>query len=243
MDCTFKITPSTVITSTYLKRLCNHYHQELCYGEIPSYLPQIRIRYVEDQGKFGYAEFGNFFFFADDLYVWRQEKEYADRHNEDVLNAVFDDKCTRQGYVCRFLYAGADTNFVDSNGEHIFVGDVLEIKGRHGEMQFALGYFPIFDVDDKMTYCFVLDNFFLSLEECVNCADTQITRIGTTYFQLDWNFETEDMNNTVRTFNGWRDTNEEHENKVFMAKYTPNFDMELWKYHGLEILGVEYDWR
>jgi len=28
-----------------------------------------------------------------------------------------------------------------------------------------------------------------------------------------------------------------------MAKYTPNFDQELWKYSGLEILGVEYNWR
>jgi hypothetical protein len=44
-------------------------------------------------------------------------------------------------------------------------------------------------------------------------------------------------------FNGWRDTEEERQEKVLMAKYTPNFDQEFWKYGGLEIMGVEYDWR
>jgi hypothetical protein len=31
--------------------------------------------------------------------------------------------------------------------------------------------------------------------------------------------------------------------KALMSKFTPNYDQEPWKYQGLEILGVEYDWR
>jgi hypothetical protein len=31
--------------------------------------------------------------------------------------------------------------------------------------------------------------------------------------------------------------------KVLMAKYTPNFDQEFWKYESLEILGAEFDWK
>lgn len=242
MEDTFKITPSTVITSTCLKWLCNHFHQMLCNGEKPGCLPKIRIRYVEEDGKFGYAEFGDFFFFADCLYVWRQEEEYADSHNQDVVDSIFDEKCTRQGYACRFLYAGADTNYVDSNGEHIFVGDVMEINHGHSVTELALGYCPYFGQED-MKYCFVLDNHSLNLENCVGRMDMRLTRIGTTYFQLDENYETEDMNQKVRDFNGWHDTNEEHNEKVLMARYTPNFYQERWKYHGLEILGAEYDWR
>lgn len=34
-----------------------------------------------------------------------------------------------------------------------------------------------------------------------------------------------------------------HEKKVLMTKYTPNFEQEPWLYHGLEILGAEYDWK
>jgi hypothetical protein len=44
-------------------------------------------------------------------------------------------------------------------------------------------------------------------------------------------------------FNGWRDTEEVTQEKVLMARYTPNFDQKYWKYVGLEVLGVEYDWR
>lgn len=47
-----KITRFTVITSELLKELCNKYHDEICRGVKPDYLPKIRIRYVEDRAKF-----------------------------------------------------------------------------------------------------------------------------------------------------------------------------------------------
>lgn len=242
MDNEFIMTPSTVVTSSRLKTLCERYHQALCFGEKPSCMPKIRIRYVEERGIFGYAEFGDFFFFSDDLYVWKQEEKYAEDHSYDVVDGLFDGKCTRQGYACRFLYAGADTNYVDSNGESIFVGDVIEIKEEGNKSQLALSYFP-YDEHEDMEYCFVLDNHSLSLEDCVGREDLRLTRIGTSFFQLSPHDETEDMNKKIRNFNDWHDTNEEHDEKVLMAKYTPNFDQELWKYHGLVIIGATYNWR
>lgn len=242
MDNTLTLTPSTAITSARLKWLCNHYRQALWQGEETNYLPKIRIRYVEDKGKFGYAGFGDFFFCADDLYVWRREEKYANRHNKDVVDSLFDKQCTRQGYACRFLYAGADTNYIDSKGEHIFVGDVIEIEENHCTTQLALGYFP-YDEKEEPSYYFVLGNHSLTLADCVHRKDMRLTRIGTVYFQLSRKFKTEDMNQKIQNFNGWHDTNKEHEEKVLMSRYTPNFDQEPWKYHGLEILGVEYDWR
>ena len=89
----------------------------------------------------------------------------------------------------------------------------------------------------------MLDNHSLSLEDCVGREDLRLTRIGTTFFLLSPHDETEDMNQKIRDFNGWNDTNEEHEEKVLMARYTPNFDQEPWKYHGLELLGAEFNWR
>ena len=35
---------------------------------------------------------------------------------------------------------------------------------------------------------------------------------------------------------------EERSNHLVMARYTPNFDKEEWKYLGLEILGAEFEW-
>jgi hypothetical protein len=66
--------------------------------------------------------------------------------------------------------------------------------------------------------------------------------VGTVFFLLDAS-DYIGVNQRVMNFNGWRDTEEERQEKVLMAKYTPNFDQEFWKYGGLEIMGVEYDWR
>ena len=51
------------------------------------------------------------------------------------------------------------------------------------------------------------------------------------------------VNQRTMEFNGWRDTEEDKQQKLLMARYTPNFDQEEWKYNALEIMGVEYNWR
>ena len=185
MEKRFQITPATAITSDLLTLLCENYHDAICKGERLSCMPRIRIRYVEDRDKFGYAEFGDFFFFADDLYVWRDEEQFADDHSKDVVDNFFEEKCTRMGYAVRFLYAGADTNYGDSNGEHIFVGDVIEIKNGDAVMEFALSHFSYLDTFHDPHYRFMLDNHSLNLEDCVGKTDMKLTRIGTVYFLDD----------------------------------------------------------
>ena len=238
------ITPSTVISVELLKSLCEEYTAEIGAGEYSGYLSKIRIRYVMERGKFGYAKFGDFFFLCDDLYVWTHDKKYKENHNQDVVDAIFNNECTREEYACRALFAGADTNCVDSNGEHIFVGDILEIDEEFGRNKLALCYLPYENVRNiESSYCFVLDNHSLKLKECYS-RNFKITRVGTAYFQLDWSFDAKEMYYKIREFNGWYDTNEEYEDKVYMAKFTPNFDQEIWKYRALEILGVEeFNWR
>ncbi len=240
MGNTLIVTPSTVISIDLLKRLCEQYREEIGSGEYSGYLSKIRIRYVEERGKFGYANFGDFFMYYDDLYVWKHDKKYEELHNEDLVEDIFEGKCLKEGYFCRFLFAGADTNCVDSNGEHIFVGDILEIDKLLGRDKAALCYFEGYE---KTTYCFIFDNHSLSLKDCYS-NNFKITRVGTAYFQLDWSSNSKGMYNKIRKFNGWYDTNEEYEDKVYMAKFTPNFDQEIWKYRALEILGVEeFNWR
>ena len=242
MENHLKITPATVLTSDLLTQLCEEYHEVICSGERPSCLPRIRVRYVEDRDKFGYAEFGDFFFFADDLYVWRDEERFADDHCKDVVEGFFDEKCTRTSYAVRFLYAGADTNYVDSNGEPIFVGDVIEINDGDAETEFALSHFNNVDYRENQ-YCFMLDNHSLSLEECVGRPHRRLTRVGTVYYQLDMNMTIEGLEEKIREFNGWHDTTEVHNKKVLMARFTPNFDQEQWKYEALDLLGAEFNWK
>ncbi|MEE0992174.1 MAG: hypothetical protein UH542_04275 [Bacteroidales bacterium] len=228
-----------VVSDTVLKRLCEQYLYEIGAG-INKFLPSIKVRYVAEHKKFAYACFGDFFFFGDDFYVWEQDDKYLDDHNQDVVEEVFNDECEGRGYARRVIFAGVQTEFKDSNGERIYTGDVIKVE----ESQFRTEYMAVgaLSSDDGLgSYCFILDNHSWSLADC-NRQQYKMTRVGTVFYQLNPG-DFIGVNQRTMNFNGWRDTEEDRLQKVLMAKFTPNYDQELWKYQGLEILGAEYDWR
>lgn len=228
-----------VVSDIVLKRLCEQHLYEIGAG-INSYLPNIKLRYVAENKKFAYAYFGDFFFFGDDFYVWEQDDKYLDDHNQDVVEEVFNDECEGRGYARRVIFAGVQTEFKDSNGERIYTGDVIQVEEyQHRTEYMAVG--ALNSEDGIGTYCFILDNHTWSLADC-NTQHYRMTRIGTVFYQLDV-ADFIGVNQRVMNFNGWRDTEEDRRMKALMSKFTPNYDQEPWKYQGLEILGVEYDWR
>ena len=228
-----------VVSDRVLKRLCEQYLYEIGAG-IDCYLPNIKVRYVSENKKFAYAYFGDFFFFGDDFYVWEQDDRYLDDHNQDVVEEVFNDECEGRGYARRVIFAGVQTEFKDCNGENIYTGDVIKIeKDQFRTEHLAVG--ALSDEDGVGIYCFILDNHSWSLVDC-NRQHYKMTRVGTVFYQLDAG-DCIGVNQRTIQFNGWRDTEEDRHQKVLMAKFTPNYDQELWKYQGLEILGAEFDWR
>lgn len=229
-----------VISDKVLKSLCQEYRLEIEAGIIDDYLPNIKVRYVIEQDKFGYEYFGNVFFFGDDFYVWETDEKWKDDHNQDVVEAVFQDKCEGRGYAHRAIFAGVETGFVDSNGEHIFTGDVVKVEQSHEYIKYyAVGAWT--HIDGTGSYCFILDNHYLPLAECA-LRNYKMTRVGTVFYQLDAS-DSVGVNERTMQFNGWYDTEEDCKRKAIMAKFTPNFDKEEWKYMALEVLGAEYDWR
>lgn len=233
-----KAAPS-VVSDTVLKRLCEQHLYEIGAG-INSYLPNIKVRYVAENKKFAYAYFGDFFFFGDDFYVWEQDDRYLDDHNQDVVEEVFNDECEGRGYARRVIFAGVQTEFKDSNGDRIYTGDVIQVEeSQHRTEYMTVG--ALNSEDGIGTYCFILDNHSWSLADC-NRQQYKMTRVGTVFYQLNHG-DFIGVNQRTMHFNGWRDTEEDRLQKVLMAKFTPNYEQEPWKYQGLEILGVEYDWR
>ena len=228
-----------VVSDIVLKHLCEQHLYEIGAG-INSYLPNIKVRYVAENKKFAYAYFGDFFFFGDDFYVWEQDKRYLDDHNQDVVEEVFNDECEGRGYARRVIFAGVQTEFKDSNGDRIYTGDVIQVEeSQHRTEYMAVG--ALSSEDGIGTYCFILDNHSWSLADC-NRQQYKMTRVGTVFYQLNHG-DFIGVNQRTMHFNGWRDTEEDRLQKVLMAKFTPNYEQEPWKYQGLEILGVEYDWR
>ena len=228
-----------VVSDIVLKRLCEQHLYEIGAG-INSYLPNIKVRYVAENKKFAYAYFGDFFFFGDDFYVWEQDDRYLDDHNQDVVEEVFNDECEGRGYARRVIFAGVQTEFKDSNGDRIYTGDVIQVEeSQHRTEYMAVG--ALNSEDGIGTYCFILDNHSWGLADC-NRQQYKMTRVGTVFYQLNHG-DFIGVNQRTMHFNGWRDTEEDRLQKVLMAKFTPNYEQEPWKYQGLEILGVEYDWR
>ena len=227
------------ISDITLKYLCQKYRHEIGTG-FNKFLPGIKVRYVAENKKFGYAYLGNFFFFGDDFYIWENDEKYADDHNQDVVEAVFEDACAGRGYARRVIFAGVQTDFKDCNGEYIYTGDVIRIEKDQEQTKYlAVGAWS--HEDGNGQYCFILDNHNWDLEDCIR-QSYHLERIGTVFYQLNPS-DFDSVNQRVMEFNGWRDTEEERKEKVLMAQYTPNFDQQFWKYGALEMLGVEYDWR
>lgn len=226
------------ITEKDLERLCEEYKYVIGARILSAPKPDIRIRYVIDRDRFGYAKFGDFFFFGDDLYVWTRNKEFAEDHNQDVVEGFFGDECKGRGYCHHAIFAGVETPYRDSDGDRIYTGDVIDLHGEYGDSPLALGTLGENEEDRKAKYAFVLDNHCITPEMC-----KRMTRVGTVFYQLDWNDWPMKVAERCRNFQPIYSDGSEEEDRMTMMKYTPNFDQEIWKYHACEILGIEFNWR
>lgn len=233
-----KVDIPEAITEKDLERLCEEYKYVIGARILSAPKPDIRIRYVIDRDRFEYAKFGDFFFFGDDLYVWTRNKEFAEDHNQDVVEGFFGDECKGRGYCHHAIFAGVETPYRDSDGDRIYTGDVIDLHGEYGDSPLALGTLGENEEDRKAKYAFVLDNHCVTPEMC-----KRMTRVGTVFYQLDWNDWPMKVAERCRNFQPVYSDGSEEEDRLAMMKYTPNFDQEIWKYHACEILGIEFNWR
>ena len=226
------------VSEERLRSLCQEYSYQIGAGTSIE-LPSIRVRYVEENGKFGYTDFGDFFFHDGAFYVITTRDEFASEHNQEVMEQVFHDECVGRGYAVRRIFAGVSTGYKDQYDKMIYTGDVVKVWRGDRDIddicdRWALGDWHTEESDD---YAFILDNHNMTLSECYRMK-MNFERIGTVFYQLNAN-DRLTLRERVMCHNGWHDTTEETETKLIMARYTPNFDQKVWKYRGLDILGVE----
>lgn len=206
-------------------------------------LDDICVRYVFDENKFGYAWAGDFFFIDDCMYVISDDEMFKECNNPDmreIASEIFGKEYTREEkYVARVIFAGVRTPFKDDLGDWIYTGDV--ISANDGDIISGVCAFPPFmeediRIDEPALYGLMLDNCMQRLIDCRN-----MKRLGTIFFCLDRESTTEislEQDIGGRAQHGVFD-----EQYLYCCKYTPSFYQEYWKYEGLEMLGVEYNWR
>lgn len=251
-DLSNRIVPTPkAVDETDLKRLCEEF-KYIIGSRVLVPVPNIRIRYVLDTDKFGYVKFGDFFMCEDgELYVWSHDKESESYHNQEMVEVIFQDECKdRPGYFRKAIFAGVETPYLDCNGKHLYTGDVIRVwlKGdvvssqdfddEHA-MVLALGTLGWNDENREALYACVLDNHFIHPDMCA-----RIERCGTVMYRLDWNQPPIEMAQRCLSFQDiYGRSGLKKEDKLVLAKYTPNFDQELWKYHACEILGIEFNFK
>ncbi len=232
-----------VLNEEILSDLCKRHKKEIGSGDCNVH-PCPRIRYVIGRDRFGHAEFGDFFFWADGgLYVWHEEDEYEEDHDSYAVEDYFGGSCERRGYVCRHIFAGIDTGYDDINGSRMFTGDIVLVKFPDGGEMGALCLASLCGRDWDGFYGFPLDNHSLTLDMCKEDG-YRLERIGTIFYRLDNRDEPEPIWNKAVRYNGTRRDAKREKTVRMMAKYTPNFDQETWKYSTLIILGIEeFNWK
>ncbi len=227
-----------VINMEVLQRLCKEHLYTIGAG-IRWTEPNVLIRYILDEGKFGFKGFGGFFFFDDELYIFDYDDKFADVHSQDVVEGVFQDECKGRGYAFPVYFAGVRTPYKDSNGEPIFTGDICHIKFHGSEYDYPLSTLGSEENPEYFRYAFVLDNHCIHPEECES-----IIRVGTVFYQVEKGAEGDLVDKLSARFTDiWGQCKDTLEHRLEMAKYTPSFHENYWEYAALKKLEIEYDWR
>ncbi len=207
------------VTEEDLIKLSKRYRRQIVTGN-KSDLPDIRIRYVKDEGEFGFVDFGDCFMIdSNHFYIFTDTQNGGELVSNDYkLKPFLKEENQRTEKLCRMVFAGIGTHYVDSNGDEIFTGDVLHLLDRNWYV--ALGTFGCNSENNIAQYAFVLDNHCLFPEDC-----HKMTRVGTVFFDLDI-YRSINVSSLAHSYNcpfSYRMSDEE---RVMLAIHTPSFNQE-----------------
>lgn len=114
-----------------IKALCQEYRADImARKELGHVLNGKRVRFVDKEGRFGYAKFGEFFFRSMGVMMLiTKDTKYTWYHEPDCMGDSFLS-------TVPVLYAGVETGFKDDCYNPIFTGDIVTV--RRGLMKYTL---------------------------------------------------------------------------------------------------------
>lgn len=221
-----------IVTEANLMEFCSRFREAIALGD-KRYTPCINVRYAVNDMMFHVAEFGDYFFFEQKMYVFDKRPIWEPYHDAFAVMATFGNPCRSRGYAHAVAFCGVQTPFKDDQGADIFTGDICQVKELSGE-------YHVVTANEFEGYGFKLDNHMLQLEQ----TRKPLHRVGTIFYGLSLK---EPLQNTwlkssdISTMYGQVPDIEE---KLGIAKLTPSFGkMTVMTYIVLSVCTEESDWR
>ena len=134
-----------VISLDELKQMCNRYLELLEWEDDEERLRlarDVEVRYINEDGSFGYTSIDDLFFYHDRLYYWTQQATSKDHLTLDVFefqgvlqNLEMFDKVK----VFPVIFAGVYTGYLDDDGKKIYTGDVVKVTTSSNANSLSIG--------------------------------------------------------------------------------------------------------
>lgn len=172
-----------VLSLIELKQMCNEFLEVCISGsdeEIEHFGEGVEVRFINDDGSFGYTYVCDLFFYHDRMYYWTQRhttKEHLTLNDFELYGSLEILRIFGDIKIFPVVYAGTYTGYKDDKDRKIYTGDVVKatmltdadapsIGGRtratkkHGNDKG--GYTAIVGVDNYSPrnddYYYILDN-------------------------------------------------------------------------------------
>ncbi len=240
-----------------LKKMCDEF-LELCITgseeETAHYGEDVEVRFINDDGSFGYTSVCDLFFYHDRMYYWTQQqtqKEHLTLDDFELYGSLEILEIFSDIKIFPVIFAGFYTGYQDDKGKKIYTGDVVKAtiytdadipsyggmsraKLMHGEEH--CGCTTIVGIDDfgyrNDDYYYILDNMPIPLR---NTRKVKI--IGNVFYDLD--FDEGNVNIRERCTSLAFPYNINRRNLHIKMAHAPYFKCKTWQDAALKIIKDE----
>ena len=119
-----------VLSLEDLKLMCNEFLEKCAMGDdVEHFGKDVEVRFINDDGSFGYTSVCDLFFYHDKMYYWTQrstQKEHLTLDDFKLYGALKNLEIFEDIKIFPVIFAGIYTGYLDDRGKKIYTGDVVK---------------------------------------------------------------------------------------------------------------------
>ena len=119
-----------VLNLDELKRLCDEFLEKcITDGNVETFGEDVEVRFINEDGSFGYTYVCDLFFYHDRMYYWTQRritKEHLTLSDFELYGSLEILEIFGDIKIFPVVFAGTYTGYKDDKGKKIYTGDVVK---------------------------------------------------------------------------------------------------------------------